>query len=124
MQPNEKGFHYLKKNCRTYFSRNCLVKQILTPPLVAVSDQPHQLQRSMQRKGPRPSGQFEPGFFRSPVALAIVAAVAASHQVFPGRTPAARPGHYMIQRQFRTRKSPSTKLASISVAQQNIFTRK
>src|SRR5579862_7693813 len=105
MHGGKKGFHYLKKICRLDFSWKCLVKQILTPPLIAVADQPHQLPRGVQCEGPRPPCQFETSLFWRPVALTIVAAVAAGHQILPGRTPAARPWHHMVQRQFRTGKN-------------------
>src|SRR5258708_33289701 len=98
-----------------------LVKQILTPPLVAVSDQTYELPGGMQRKRPGPPGQLQPILFRGPVALPVVAAVAASHQIFPRRAAATRPRHHVVQRQFRTREDPPTELTRIPVAQQNIL---
>jgi len=79
MHGSKKGFTFQKKLADSLFRRKCLIKQVLTPPLVAVSDQSHQLPRRMQCERPWPPRQFKPGFFRRPVALAVIATVAASH---------------------------------------------
>src|SRR5271154_143583 len=105
------------------FRRKRLIKQVLTPPFVAVSDEPHQLPGGMQSERPRSPCQFEPGLFRSPVAFAVIATVATRHQILPRRPPAARSWHHVIQRQLRTGEDPSTELAGIPVTQQNIFPR-
>jgi hypothetical protein len=88
-----------------------------------MADQSHQLPRSVQRKGTRPPVQVQPSLLRSAVALRVVALVAARHQIFPRRPPAARSRHHVIQRQFRRRKNSPAKLAGIVIAQQNIFSR-
>jgi hypothetical protein len=54
MLGGEKGFHDFKKISPPLISPKSLVKKILTPPLVAMADQPHQLPGSVQRKRPRP----------------------------------------------------------------------
>src|SRR5271156_845108 len=100
------------------------IKQVLAPLFVAMSDQSHQLPRRVQRKRPRPPLQFDSSLFRRAIALAVVARVAASHQIFPRRTPAPRTRHHVIQRQLRSRERPRAELASISVAQQNVLPRK
>src|SRR5271170_444779 len=105
MRSSEKGFQYLKKSCHSLFHRKLLIKQVLTPPLVAVPDEPHQLPGGMQGERPWPPRQFKPGFFRRTVALAVIATVATSHQVFPRRTAAARSRHNMVQRQLRAGKN-------------------
>src|SRR5580704_3535854 len=115
MRASKKGFHYFKKFLPHSFLLKRLIKQVLTPPLVPVADKPHQLPRGMQRERPRPPRQLESGLFRRPVALAVVATVATRHQVFPRRTPSARPRHDMVQRQFRAGKNSPAKLASIPV---------
>ncbi len=89
-----------------------------------MADQAHQLARGVQRKGPRTPLQFEPRFFRRAIALAIVAGVAAGDEILPRRAPAARTRQHVIQRQLRSRKRAPAELASIAVAQQNIFARK
>jgi hypothetical protein len=124
MHGSEKGFHYLKKVFSALISPKTLVKQILTPPLVPMPDQPHQLPRGMQRERPRPPRQFKSRLFRRPVALAVIATVTARDQVLPRRAPAPRSRHNMVQRQLRTRKNPPTELAGIPVPQQNVFPRK
>jgi hypothetical protein len=124
MLGGEKGFHDFKKISPPSISPKSLVKKILTPPLVAMADQPHQLPGSVQRKGPRPPRQLESRFFRRAVALTVIAAVAASDQILPGRTTAARPGQHVVESQFRTRKNPPAELARIAISEQDILSRK
>jgi hypothetical protein len=81
-----------------------------------MADHTHQLTRSMQRKWARPTRQLETCFFRRSVTFAVVAAVAASYKILPGRTAAARARNNMIERQFRTGKDTPAELASIAVA--------
>jgi len=124
MHASKKGFHYFKKIRHPLFCGKRLIKQILTPALISVPYEPHQLPRGMQRKRPGPPRQFEPGLLWRTVAFAVIATVTARHQVFPRGTPAPRSRHNMVQRQFRTRKDPSAELAGIPVSQQNVFPRK
>jgi hypothetical protein len=77
-----------------------LVEKVLAPFLVAMADQAHQLARSMESERTRPALKFQAGFFRRAITFAIVAAVAAGHQIFPRRAAAARTGHHVIERQF------------------------
>src|SRR5258708_29761166 len=114
---NRKYFSAVSAGCKL------LIKKVLTPPVVAVPDHPHQLPRSVQGKGTGPPGEFKAGFLRSAVALAVVAAIAAGHQIFPGRPPTTRTRHNVVQRQFRAGEYPPTKLAGIAVAKQNILAR-
>ena len=60
-----------------------LIEQVLAPFLVLVADQAHQLPRGVQRKRAWPPRQRKPSLLRSPVALAVVALVAAGDQIFP-----------------------------------------
>src|SRR6516165_1409861 len=99
---SEKGFLKIEKSFAPAEAYERSVKQVLTPPFVAVADQPHQLPRGVQREGTRSPRQFETGFLRSAVTLAVVAAVAASHQILPGGSPAARTRHNVVQGQCRT----------------------
>jgi len=47
MYPGKKGFPLLKKVLEEYERRKMLVKQVLTPPFIAMADHTHQLTRSM-----------------------------------------------------------------------------
>src|SRR2546423_11726839 len=102
-------------------ARKLLIKQVLTPTFVTVADQPHELPGSVQRKRTRSPRQFEPGFFRRAVALTVIAAVAACHEILPAGSPAPRTRHHVIQRQLRTRENAPAELARIPVSQQNIL---
>src|SRR2546425_3279540 len=97
-------------------ARKLSVEQVLAPPLVAMADEPHELPRRMQREGPRPPRQPQPRLFRSPVALRVVAQIAARHQVFPRGASASRTGHHVIERKFGVGKHTSAKLACVPVA--------
>src|SRR5580700_2747972 len=101
-----------------------LVKQVLTPAFIPVTNQSHQLTGRMQCERPRPPRQFEAGFLRCAVALAVVAPVTAGHQIFPRRAPAPRPRDYMIQCKLGARKYPAAELAGVAISQQNIFSGK
>ena len=104
--------------------RKHLVEQVLTPPFIAVTNQPHELPRGMQRKRTRAPGQFESRFFWRAIAFAVVAAIAARDKVFPRRTPAARTRHHVVERKLRAWKYAPSELARVAVAQQNVFPRK
>src|SRR5229473_699298 len=101
-----------------------LIKQVLTPLFVPVADEAHQLPRGVQREGARAPLQFQPGLFRSAVALVVVALVAAGHQIFPRRPPASGAGHDVIQSQLGAQQSPPAELAGVAVTQQNVLPRK
>jgi len=57
------------------------------------------------------------------IALAAVAAMAAGHQVFPGRKAAARARLHMVQRELTGVEDDAAVLAGIAVAQQNVLAR-
>src|ERR1700693_4673583 len=100
-----------------------LVEKVFAPFLVAMTDQAHQLARSVKSERARAALKFQASFFRSAIAFTIVAPVAAGHQILPGGAAAARTRHHVVECQFRSRQSVATKLASVAVAQQNIFSR-
>src|SRR6202167_6376493 len=87
-------------------------------------DKAHQLARSMESKRTRAALKFESGFFRRAISFAIIAAVAACDESFRGRTATPRAGHHMVEREFRSGQRVTAKLASIAIAQQNVFSRK
>src|SRR5713226_4441290 len=97
MHEGKKGFHSCQESrSRRRKPRKCLVKKVLTPPLIAMPDQPHKLPGSMQRERPGPPRQLQPRLFRRAVALAVIAAVAACYQVLPGGPPPARSRHHVV----------------------------
>jgi hypothetical protein len=53
------------------------IKQVLTPAIVAMADQAHELAGSMQREGAGFASQLQPSLFRGTVPLCIIATVAA-----------------------------------------------
>src|SRR5579862_3016780 len=101
-----------------------LVEEILAPLLVALPNQAHQLPRSVQRERTRAPLQLEARFFRRAIALAVVAGVAACDQILPGRAPAARARHHVVERQLRRGKRRAAELARVAVAQQDVLARK
>ncbi len=103
--------------------RKCLVEKILAPLVVAMPDQPHQLARSVQRERPRPALQFDSRFFRRAVALAVIACIAARHQIFPRRASAARSRHNVIERQLRCREIRARRTGKCSGRAARIFFR-
>src|SRR5271154_7467431 len=86
--------------------------------------QAHQLPRGMQREWPGPAPQLQTSFFGGAIALAIVAGVAGRHQILPGRAPAARARHDVVEGEFGSRQGRAAELASVAVAQQNVLARK
>src|ERR1041384_8862540 len=97
MYPTEKGFS-TKKNLIKMGDSKMLIKQVLTPTFITVPDHTHQLPRGVQSEGTRSPRQFKSGLFGCPVTLAVIASVAARHQVFPRRPASTRTRHYVIQR--------------------------
>src|ERR1700730_10181270 len=100
------------------------IKQVLAPLFVFIADEAHQLPGGMQSEGTRAPGQRNPSFFGSAVALAVIALIAAGHQILPRGPPAAGSRHDVIQSQLRSRKRATAELASIAVSQKYIFPRK
>ena len=84
-------------------------------------DQAHQLAGRMKRERARAPLKLQPRFFGSAVTLAVVAGVAGRDQILPGRAPAARTRHHVVQGQLRSRKRGAAKLTSIPIAQQDIL---
>ena len=74
-----------------------LVEKVLAPFLVTMADEAHQLARSVESERARAALKFQAGFFRGAITFTIVATVAASHQIFPGRAPAPRTRHYVVE---------------------------
>src|SRR4029077_2027365 len=102
-------------------ARKRLVKKVFTPAFVTVADEPHELPRGVQGKGPRPTVQFQPGLLGGAVALAVITPVATSDEIFPGRAAPPRARYDMVQGQLRTGEYSAAKLACIAVAQQNVI---
>src|SRR6185503_20857110 len=66
---------------------------------------------------------MHPGFFRSAIALAMIAALAAGNQIIPRRLSATRTRHHVIQRQLRRRKLFAAILTTRMIAEQDILAR-
>src|SRR5256885_7716376 len=124
MHAGEKGFHAPKISENFLKRRKPLIKKILTPTLIAVTNQSHQLTGSVQGERPRTPRQLKSSFFRSAIAFAVVALIAAGHQVLPGRPPASRARHYMVQGQLRAGEHSTAELTRVAVSQQYVFSRK
>ena len=105
-----------------YYSAHS-IKQVFSPLRFAVAQHAHQVPAGMQAERPRLPQQLHARFLRSPAAFAIVAEVAARHQVFPGRFAGARPRNHVIQGQFAGRHRAVAILAGVPVAHQNILAR-
>src|SRR5687768_4749342 len=99
------------------------VKKILAPGLIRPAQIAHNLPVHMKRKATRAAQQMHPGFFRSAIALAMIASLAAGHQVIPGRISTARSRQHMVQGELRRRKLFATILAARMITQQNVFAR-
>src|SRR5208283_1297993 len=126
MRHGKKGFTTQEKSplsSETNYREIPSIEQILPPAFVAMPDQPHQLARGVQGKGSRLARKFKSSFFRRPITFVVVAAVAAGHQIFPGRSPTPGARHHVIQRQFAARENAPTKLTGIPVAQQYVLAR-
>jgi hypothetical protein len=111
----------IRKGCRKIHRRESLVEEVLSPLLVAVADQAHQLPGSVQGKRTWAALELQPGLFGSTITFAVVALVAASHKVFPRRASPARTRHHVVERKLRRRKSVRAELASVAVAQKDVF---
>ena len=73
------------------------VEQVLSPGLVRSAKVAHDLPVDVQGETARPAQQVHPGFFRSPVALSMIAAFAAGYQIIPCRLPSTRARKHMIE---------------------------
>jgi hypothetical protein len=81
-----------------------------------MTDKPHQLARSVKRERPGAPSEFYARFFGSAIAFSVVALIATGHQVFPGRSAAARARHDVVEGQFGSRENAPAKLARVSIA--------
>ena len=77
----------------------------------------------MQTERARLAGQLESGLFRRAAPFAVIAAMAAGHQIFPRRLAGARTRDHVIERQLPGRQYLQAVLASIPVAHQDILAR-
>src|SRR5579883_3642133 len=93
-----------------------LIKQILAPLGVALAQHAHQVAARVEAERPRLPGQFHPGFLRGAAALAVIARMAAGHQVLPCRLAGARTRDYVIQRELRRRQGAMAILAGVAIA--------
>src|SRR5579859_3997576 len=89
----------------------CLVEKILTPLRIALAEQSHQVAAGMQAKWTRLASQLHAGFFRRAAAFAVIAVMAAGHQIFPSRFPGAGARNHVIERQLRRRHGAMAVLA-------------
>ena len=100
-----------------------LVEQILSPLIIRMPHQPHDVATGVKIKGTRfPRGPHV-GFVRKLVAFAAVARMAAGDEVFPSGEAAARARDHVVQREFAGWKRGAAILAGVAVAQQNVFPR-
>src|SRR5712691_5782522 len=97
------------------------IEEILAPGFVSAAEIAHDLAIHVQRERARPAQQMHPRLFRRAIALAVIATLAASHQIVPGRLAAARTWRDVIQGQLRRRELLAAILARRVIAQQNIF---
>jgi hypothetical protein len=67
-----------------------LVEQIFPPLIVALAQQAHQMAAGVKAERPGGARQAHPGFLRRPASLAIVAMMAAGHQILPSSFALAR----------------------------------
>ena len=100
-----------------------LIKQVLTPLIVALGKQSHQVPARVQAERTRGACQFETGFFRRAAAFAIIARMAAGHQIFPRGFAGARSRHHVIESELARRHRPVAILASVAIAHQDVLTR-
>ena len=99
-------------------------EQILTPLLFTFAQQSHEMTAGMQAEGLGLAGQFHPGFFRRAATLAVVAGMAAGHQIFPGGFARAGTGNHVVERQFARRHKFGAVLAGIAIPHHDVLARK
>ena len=111
---------------RKVLSPSCylrFVKQVFTPGSVGASEVTHDLPVDVMAERLRAFEQSHAGFFGQMIALAVVAAFAASHEIVPTRSAAARFGNDVVKRKFRGYVNASAILASVMVAPEDVFAR-
>ena len=101
----------------------CLVEQILSPLIVRVPHQAHDVAAGVEIEGSRFPRGLHVGFVRKLIAFAAVAGMAAGDEIFPGRESPARARNHMIERKFTRGKRGAAILAGVAVAQQDVFPR-
>src|SRR5256885_5157320 len=97
------------------------IEKILAPGFVGAAEVAHDLAIHVQRKRARPAQQMHPRLFRCAIALAMIAALAAGHQIVPGRLSAARTWRDVVQGQLRRRELLAAILARGMIAQQDVL---
>jgi len=99
------------------------IEQVLAPLVVALAEKPHQMAAGVQTERPRRARQPHARLFRSAVAFAVIAGMAAGDQILPSRFAGARSRHHMIQRQLGGVERLQAILASVTVAHQDVLAR-
>src|SRR5262245_9409842 len=100
-----------------------LVKEVLPPLRIALSEHTHEVATGVQTEWARLPQQLHAGFIGRAIALAIVAGIAAGHQVLPRRFSGARTRNHVIQRELRRGERLVTVLARVAIAHQDVLTR-
>src|SRR5271156_790896 len=75
----------------------------------------------VQTEWARRSSQPHSGFLGRAAALAIVAGMAAGHQILPGSLTGARPRHDMVERKLGRRQWAMAILAGITIPHQDVL---
>jgi len=77
----------------------------------------------MQTERSRRAGKFHPRFLRRPIALSVIAVMAAGDQVLPCGFPGARARNDVVERQFARGQRLVAILARVPVAHENVLAR-
>ena len=100
-----------------------LVEQVLSPLIVGVAHQAHDVAAGVEIEGARFAGRAHVGFVRELIAFAAVAGMAAGYEIFPGGESAAGAWNYVVEREFAGGQRGAAILAGVAVAQQNVLAR-
>jgi hypothetical protein len=101
-----------------------LIKEVLAPAVVAAAQHAHDLAAGVEREGARLAEQNHiVDFAEEAVAFVAIALVAAGDEILPGGAAAARARNNVIESKLAGRHGLSAILASVTVAQQNVFAR-
>src|SRR5579884_2690804 len=100
------------------------IEQVLAPAVVALAQEPHQMPAGVQAEGTRRAGQLHARFIGRAAAFAIVAGMAAGHQVLPRSFTGARARDHVIEGQVTRWQRLMAVLAGIAVAHEDVLARK
>ena len=100
-----------------------LIEEVLAPLIVRVPHEAHDMAAGVEIEGAGFAREVHSSFVRILITFLPIAGVTAGDKILPGRRPATRTRHNVVESQLSRSQNVAAVLAGIAVAQQYVFSR-